>query len=279
MLRVQSMLTIVNFLLAFSLTNYGSIQDSHTLRFGYSEACPHMCPNNVNKGFVTDIVRVIYEGQGYNVSFVSLPWARATSYVLHGQLDGMLSASKLEVPQMIFPNLEVAMQNDCFIGRNSDTWQPSDLSSFIGRKTLVFKGWFHEANYIKELGKEIYRKFFISIPLDPRYPERAVKMIQRQRVNSFWMDENVYEYYRNNLPIMQKSKLRNLGCVAQQKLYLAISPVHHGRASIIAQQFDIGMTRIRKSGELKYILERYGLHDWIIQDEIKEQLKSYTTQK
>jgi polar amino acid transport system substrate-binding protein len=271
--------TIIYFLLISSLTGYGAIQDSPSLRFGYSEACPHMCPNEVSKGFVTDIVRVIYESRGYKVSFVSLPWARATSYVLHGKLDGMLSASKLEVPQMVFPNLEVAMQNDCFIGRYSDAWQPSGLSSFIGRRTLVFKGWFHETNYIKALGKEKYRKFFISIPLDQRYPSRAVKMIKRQRVESFWMDENVYEYYRRNLPIMQKSKLRNLGCVAQQKLYLAISPAHRGHANMLAQKFDQGMTEIRNSGELVTILSRYGLHDWIIQKEIKGRLKSYTTQK
>lgn len=271
--------TLINFLLVSSLTGHGPILGSPYLRFGYSEACPHMCPNEINKGFVTDIVRVIYESKGYKVTFVSLPWARATSYVLHGQLDGMLSASKLEVPQMVFPNLEVAMQNDCFIGRYSDAWQPSDLSSFIGRRTLVFKGWFHETNYINALGKEKYRKLFISIPLDPRYPSRAVRMIQRQRVDSFWMDENVYEYYQKNLPIMQKSKLKNLGCIAQQKLYLAISPADHGHAKILAQQFDQGMTEIRITGKLATILARYGLHDWIIRGEFQEILKSYTTQK
>ncbi len=41
-----------------------------------------MCPDAEQKGFTTDIVRSIYERQGYRVTFVALPWARASAISL-----------------------------------------------------------------------------------------------------------------------------------------------------------------------------------------------------
>lgn len=232
------------------------------LRFGYSEACPHMCPEGERQGFTTDIVRSIYQRRGYRVQFVALPWARAAADALSGELDGVLSAGKAETPQLLFPRAEIATQQDCFIGRAGDPWQAGDLASFVGRRTIVFSGWVHEGAFREALGNERYRQQFMHFSIDARYPQRVTDMVKRHRADAFWMDINVYAWYRKTRPELMNDQLRNMGCVSAQPLYLALSPARPERARHLGDTFDAGMAELRASGELKQILSAYGLADW-----------------
>ena len=58
-------------------------------------------------------------------------------------------------------------------------------------------------------------------------------------------------------------KLRTAGCTqTADALFLAFSPQQPGGAKL-AQLLDEGMQRMRKSGELARILQRYGVQDWV----------------
>lgn len=231
------------------------------LRFGIAEACPHMCPDSLHKGFTHDITLAIFSQLGYQIEFVSLPWARAAVDALNGRLDGVLSAGQSEVPGMIFPSQELATQRDCFFGRSSDTWQPDDAQSFVGRRTIVFKGWVKEQSFLQTLGKEQYRVTFEELPIDEHYYTRVETMVLAGRAHAFWMDENVYDYIRRTTG-RYRDGVKNLGCIEFQKLYLALTPQKMTQSTRLAQEFDEGMIHLRESGELARILNVYGLQDW-----------------
>ena len=231
------------------------------LQFGYTEACPHMCPSDKNKGFTTDIARAIFEHEGYQVKFVDLPWARAAANTLNGQLDGVLSAGKEETPDLLFPTMEIALQSDCFYGKKSDSWVAGKAETFLNRKTIIFNGWVNEKLFQKTLGLKSYNASFEPFSLDQHYTQRVLNMIKLDRANAFWMDINVFAYYKRNKQ-SDVAGIKSLGCIKHQNLYLALSPKNKMLSAKLADQFDRGMKRLRSSSELDNILQKYGLNDW-----------------
>ncbi|WP_172449228.1 substrate-binding periplasmic protein [Bowmanella denitrificans] len=246
--------------LAFTVT---AENEKPVLKFGYTEACPHMCPNEENQGFTTDIARSIFVEQfGYTVEFYALPWARAVADVAKGELHGVLSAGKDETPELWFPEREIAVQSDCFIGLASDNWVAGDIYSFLNRRTIVFKGWANESAYRAALGSSQYEELFDDFSIDSRYMERVVNMVKLGRADAFWMDVNVYAYYQQRYPQLFDAQLKNLGCIKFQYLYLAFSPAFEQLSAQLMAEFDEGMQQLRKTGDLVSILQRYGVQDW-----------------
>ena len=254
----------IGFLLLCALAGVSVITwAEELLRFGYADACPHMCPGERHEGFTVDIVRAVYEKLGYRVEFVESPWARAAQNAKVGLLNGVISAGKEEVPGMIFPENELAVQSDCFFGSYSDHWRAVDKPEhFLGRRTIVFKGWILERSYIKALGQQAYNQAFEEFSIDKKYGKRVMEMLRLKRADSFWMDSNVFAYSKLRYPGWFGVDIVNLGCVAFQDLYLALSPATPALSRQLAQQFDLEMPGLRNSGELDEILALYGLSDW-----------------
>ena len=254
----------INILIIFSLlfpTAIKAEDKKPPLRFGYTEACPHMCPYDEKKGFTTDIAKAIFEHAGHQVRFIDLPWARAAANTLNGDLDGVLSAGKEETPDLIFPTMEIAQQSDCFYGKSSDSWIAGNAKTFLSRKTIIFKGWVNEKLFQKELGLINYNASFEPFSIDQDYTQRVLDMVNLDRANAFWMDINVFAYYKRNNP-NKVTGIKNLGCIKHQNLYLALSPKNRKLSAKLSDQFDRGIKRLRSSMELNNILQKYGLNDW-----------------
>jgi polar amino acid transport system substrate-binding protein len=236
---------------------------SEELTFGYTEACPHMCPDNDDKGFTRDITKAVLEKYGHKVKFEAMPWFRAVNFANKGTLSGIICTGKEESPLLLYPEEEHGIQNDCFYGSVSDDWRPTDMSSFLRRKTIIFKGWMHEKSYMEKLGTDKYFKTFIEFSLEGDYTNRAMRMVEGGRVDAFWSDATVFKYFlsKNNLEHKWK-KIKQLGCIKRQKLFMGISPKYPELATKINKQFDEGMIELRKSGELDKIMNKYGLTDW-----------------
>jgi len=54
--------------------------------------------------------------------------------------------------------MEIGIQSECFYGRTDDKWKPKNASSFIGRRTIVFKGWTFEQEFTNKRGKIVQNK-------------------------------------------------------------------------------------------------------------------------
>lgn len=259
---LSPMRSVALFICSFASAFAGQSDDTQIVRFGYADACPHMCPKGENQGFTVDIVRAIFEASGIQVQFVDLPWARAAKMALNGELDGVLSAGRAETPEMLFPQQELAFQQDCFYGNANDYWHPTDALSFAGRTSIVFSGWVNEAEYLQSLGADGYHRAFVEFSIDTEYIARVTNMVRRHRADAFWMDPTVYAYSKNLYPQLLDNSLKLLGCVKEQKLYLALTPAKPELSKQLADIFDQRMPLLRQSGQLAEILNRYGLTDW-----------------
>ena len=254
------MVYIFLILLLFPLAPKAS---SETLTFGYSEACPHMCPNDENKGFTADITKEVLEKFGHKVKFVAQPWGRAVKNANEGKLTGIICTGKEESPLLVYPELEHGLQDDCFYGRKEDNWQPKGPFSFESRKTIIFKGWVYEKEYKEKFGLKKYFEIFREFSLDNNYIPRGLELVTQNRIDAFWNDATVYTYFIKQNNLEEKTKnIKQLGCIRQQKLYMGISPKFKKLAKKLTKQFDAGMKELRQSGGVEKIMAKYGLRDW-----------------
>lgn len=220
-----------------------------------------MCTNSKEKGFVTDITEKSLSMAGHKVKFVSMPWARAVNSVKSGTTDGIISTAKSEAPGLIFPREEIAVQKDCFFGIKNN-WKIDKLDSFEGKHIIVFNGWGLENEYISKWGKEKYEKTFKEFSIDDEYFDRVMRMINLNRYDAFWYEPTVFKYKVSRSEKHKNSKVKNLGCVTEQLLYLGLNPNNHKLSQELARDFDISIRKMRNSGSLKKILKKYGLKDW-----------------
>lgn len=248
--------------LGFFASN-GMAKSDADLTVMYTEACPYMCPNGPQKGFDVDILEAIFSKSKYQLKFVNVPWARAVSTVQRGQADMLLGAAKAEAPGLIFSNMELAPQRECFNGRGGDAWQPTrNGQSFLHRKTIVFSGgWTFKEKFVAELGDVQYQNVFLEFSLNDDYLNRSVKMVVNNRADAFWQEPVVVNHFIENNP-QYKGKIVNLGCIKNSFQYMGFNPKNPALSRKLVQIYDEGFRQLRKSGELKNIMRNYGASDW-----------------
>lgn len=244
-----------------AITSLINVAEKPLIKLGYADACPHMCVGGNKPGFTAEISQTIFKDYGYKVELVALPWARVVQNTNSGVLHGALSTGKGESPLLLYPEMELATQTDCFYGLKSDSWKPQGITSFKGRKSIIFRGWVFDIPYKKILGKD-YQRYFEELSIDKTYTDRAIELVERGRMDAFWSDATVYSYYLSKKQLKEHPTIKQLGCVHKQNLYLGFSPKHSKLAKTLMPLFDKGMKEIRKDGRLDMILKRYGLIDW-----------------
>jgi len=90
--------------------------------------------------------------------------------------------------------------------------------------------------------------------------ERNIKKLVAGRVTVVIEASPVFMYYATKLGVQDKVRFAGTA-VEPQKAYIAFSP-KHPKSKEYAKMLSDGIDAMRKSGELKKILEKYGLKDW-----------------
>ncbi len=218
--------------------------------------CPVACgEQDPRPGYVVELAQAIFEPLGYPVQYQIVPFSRAEMLVNRGEVSGFIGVLQLPKRQSWhFPKHPQAVSRVCFYTLPGQRWQFSGLASLEGLRLGVIRGY----NYGPELEP--------LLPLAHRDEISGVDALRRNmaklqagRVQALVEYELVAQYQQFSSGL----KLRNAGCTqTADALFLAFSPQQPGGAKL-AQLLDEGMQRMRKSGELARILQRYGVQDWV----------------
>lgn len=94
--------------------------NARTVTFGATEWCPYSCSALKDGGIVTSKVRGILKDHGINLKVKFLPWKRAVQLINDGELDGLLTAVKEEVPYMRLTSYPAETYRSCLFGKKDD---------------------------------------------------------------------------------------------------------------------------------------------------------------
>lgn len=217
--------------------------------------CPFSCQQNSPQlGFTIDIARAALGHAGYRLDYRNLNYARALQETRRGQYDAIPAVLPAEGRGLILPQEPISRNRYCVYTAPLQRWHYRTPADLDGHRIGLIRGY----DYGPAL--EAWRNragASVEQHAGDQVVPRMLDKVRLGRLDALIEDENLVDWLQRGQP----RPLRKAGCEAPSWGYLAISP-HYPDAQRLAQQFDEGMRRLRRSGELARIMARYGLKGW-----------------
>jgi len=236
--------------------------EPHIITLRADPSCPSNCdPDSDYPGYDVELAKVIFGAAGYEVDYRLLSWSRTLVEVRNNTIDGFVAGIKDDAPDFIFPEEPGGVLVNTFAARKGSNWKWTGPDSLKGK---VF-GYIPDYQYFPEL------KSYIEAHVnDPKLVQGVAMMNATElnlrklavgRIDLTCDDMSVLQYEINRLKLNDQLEVITPGVGAPVPNYIAFGP-NNPRAHKLARLWDDGIRRLRKSGELKQILDRYGIKDW-----------------
>jgi polar amino acid transport system substrate-binding protein len=200
------------------------------------------------KGLAEDIITAAYAAVGYQVKYISVPFARAEYLTLKGKkTDGFFTTIKNSVYEnkTVFPKTPIAMNEDSFYTLKERDIPYSNIQSLKGLKI----GTVNEYPYSDEFEKANFFKKDIA----PSSKSNIRKLIGK-RIDVLIEDKLVMSQLLKEMKLQDKIKC--IGVQAVNPLYISFA-INRPIIKTYVEKFDEGMGIIKSNGTYQKIMERY----------------------
>ncbi len=222
--------------------------------------CPYTICTEGKEGYVIDVVKAIFQNRGYTVTIKNQPWNRALETVQAGKANGILAVTKSAAPDLIYPRHEIANYIPAVFSLNTKPWNYDGVASLKQVRLGLIQNYGNgEGN--PELEKYLESKSSrISYIAAQDGDLHLFLMIEAEHIDAMIEDQLVGNFI---LEKMGKKHLFKSNRIQQNYIYgyIGFRPADKSSQKL-ADIFDEEIVKLRKSGQLKRILDVYGLSDW-----------------
>ncbi len=214
-------------------------------------------------GYGVEIARKVFKDAGYTVVYKVMPWDAAIEGTRAGDLDAVIGASSDEVPDFVFPGEEFGVSLMGFFVRVDSKWTFEGFDSLKGRSLALIADY----SYSEELDEYLGTHTDATV-LHVASGEDAlganIGKLKDGSVDIVVEDVNVFAEKTLTMGVRDAFRLAGEVPGGDAAVYVAFSPASPKveRSRLLARLFDEGVKKLRESGELRTILEKYGLDDW-----------------
>ena len=248
------------FALAFGVTVNVAANDptqpSDTIvRLISDEWCPFTClESSENRGLIVDVAEAAFKEVGHEVVYEVSPWARAIREVQNGRVDALLGADSAKRKELFLAEDFLIVEETVFAILDDslaviDT--PSDLLNYkIGHKDNYNYG--GDPDWQSAIEKHTN-----ATALSGTYDEtRLIDLLTNKRIEVAIMCIDIAKLYLRNHPEITNIKFikKNL----KSDLHIGFSP--NPRGELLRSKFLEGYNRLKNSGQLILIYEKYGIN-------------------
>lgn len=215
-------------------------------------------PNSAKPGYMIEIATQIFADAGHTVDYRTMPWERAIISVREGQFDCVVGAYAEDAPDFLYPTESWGMDEGVFYVKKGDDWQYTGLESLRNLKLGLIGGYAYDEAFDKFIEENNTGNF--QLLYGDNALEQNIKKILAGRLTA-----------TVESPLVMQAKLTEMGLLGEivnagnlgepSAIYIACSPAKSSSKDLI-KLVDEGTSRLRKSGELQQILDKYGLKDW-----------------
>jgi len=205
---------------------------------------------------MVDLLGLILKPHGFNVVYKVLPWNRAVANAETGEIDGVLAAGEDDATKLLLHKTPMGMSAQAYVVRRGDEFDWVNANSLGSRRLEIIKGY--------DYGPEV----MTWIERNPKQTEMSygetplqsgLKKLLARRSDVVVNNISVLRYTLKDMDLSEAFTVRPTG--TQVPLFIGLSP-KKPQAKRLADLVDEGIVRLRKSGELKAVMARYGLTDW-----------------
>jgi polar amino acid transport system substrate-binding protein len=269
MMRHALSITIIAFAGASSM--YSASADTISLR---ADIWPpyNATPGTDKPGYIVEVATEIWNSQGHQVDYSTIPWERAISEARSGNIDCILGALPDEVPDFVFHSLSLGLDQSTFYTRSGNSWTYHSPTQLNDIRLGVIGGYSYDQGAVDE---------HIAMAISEGSPGSRVQLMKGDnaleknlqkllsgRIDAIVGSATVVNYTVATLGM--EGAVRPAGNIGvADKLYIACSPATPDKSGTYTRQLDEGIQRLRESGRLAEILQRYGLEDWSTETPLK----------
>ncbi len=217
--------------------------------------CPYVCADK--EGFMLEITRTILEENGHQVHYTNLPWSRALREIRAGdRYVGLVGTLKPITPDLIYPEASIGKIEACYFTTSDNSWNYSGLASLAEVRLGLVQDYGYDRNsvlmeHLKQYGNNPSK---VGRIIDSDTTLRLVRMTLAGRFSAFTEDRQVVNHVLRKNGI---KGIREAGCIdTDDNMYIAFSP-NAPHAHQYAAEITEGVERLRRSGRLQQILDKY----------------------
>lgn len=229
---------------------------AETITLAADEWCPYNCaPGDPKPGFLVEIVKAIFEPQGFTVDYRIVPWARAIRDTRAGRYSAILGAIRSEAPDFFYPEGTGFRAGTQAFVKAGSPWKFEGPASLDGATVGVILDYSYGDTadaYIAKYRSDTKR---VQLATGENALEKNVAKLRQGRVSVLLEDPAVMRYFLDKTD--QSDAVAHAGVLENTEAFIAFGP-KEPHAQEHARMLSEGMGRMRASGELARILERYG---------------------
>ncbi len=243
--------------------------------------CPYNCePESDRPGYMVEITKMIFARAGHTVIYKNVPWNRALSGTYKGYYQAVIAGTpdntKLDAAlisetsekaepsdsEFIFPEKEQGRMNNCFFIMKNNPWRYKGPDSLKGQMLGLVQGYGYPAiqSFIDKNSDAVD-----AIGGD-NVLARNIQKLLAGRISVILEDKAVFQYTTSGMGLADKFISAGCDGTSDEKnnLYIAFTPQKNNpKSETYAKILSEGMNTIRENKMIDNILQKYGLTDWI----------------
>lgn len=228
------------------------------------EWCPYNCAmNDKYEGYTIDVVKAILQKEeGLEVEYRLLPWARAIRELEKGVTHALVGASKTDerlAKGYIYPKHTIGVAQNIFLVVKGDPWQYKSLHSLKNIALGTLRDYSYGEPLDSYIQINVENPLLIQMIAGSNALIQNFKKLQMGRLDVIVENRAVADYVLKMNGMT--GNFEEAGSLKSDPLYVAFSPLYP-RAKEMAKKIDQGLIQLRENGQLKRILQPYGLKDW-----------------
>ncbi len=217
--------------------------------------------NTTERGYVIEIADKVFGAKGITVDYDNIPWARVLVEVRKGNLSAAPSILIDDAPDFVFPEEPIGKYFASLFTHKTSKLEYVNISSLHNYTLAVIKDYIYTP--------EIYKYIKTNIKNIPRihttYGNDSLKtnisMLLKDRVDVIVEGSNVF-WYKIKLMGLKKTDFREIKLPNKEKYFFIGFAPRIKESREYADILSKGIIKLRKTGELKKILNKYGVSDW-----------------
>jgi len=219
--------------------------------------CPYNCtPRSDQPGFMIEIIEQAAKASGHTVDYAIMPWSRALSEARAGRISGVVGIAADDREGLLITS-RLGIDTTCFFVKRGFPLKYTSLTDLAQVSSLgVIQDYTYFDGFMQWQKANAAKVQYVS---GNHALLLNAKKLVTNRIQAFVDNINVVDHARATIPELRD--VVSAGCMESTDLFAGFG-AGNPRSETIVKAINTKVAEMKKSGDLKKLLEKYGVPVW-----------------